>query len=253
MRKPLIALSALLVLVLLVVFAFKQTALSPQQKEQEKKQQQASQPVVPQFDKTKLSLTDPNSLWVVASKPRALNPINYAPADLVTPKVALRGSAAFEEMKLRAEAAGALEAMVTGGTAAGVNLKLASGYRSYKTQVSVYNNEVRQYGQKVADTQSARPGHSEHQTGLAADLQDAAGRCVVADCFKDLSEGKWVAEHAWEYGFIVRYTPGKEVITGYRYEPWHLRYVGKELAAELHKTSVQTLEEFFGIVEKLPY
>lgn len=251
MRKPfLIILFAVLVLGV-SVFGFTRTALGP--KPADTKKTSTTVPTQPSFDKKKYSLTDPTSLWVIVNKNRALNPATYVPADLVTPNIPLRSGSGNEEMKLRTPAASALERMTAVAKKQGAQLKLASGYRSYNTQIAVYNNEVRQYGQKQADSESARPGRSEHQSGLAADLQDANGQCVVADCFKDLVEGKWVAEHAWEYGFVVRYPSGKDAVTGYRYEPWHIRYVGEELAAELHKQGNPTLEEFFDIVEPQPY
>lgn len=251
MRKPLLITIFTLLVLGVSVFGFSKTALGP--KPNETKQTTNNTQTAPSFDKKKYSITDPTSLWVIVNKNRALNPPTYAPADLVTPNIPLRSNPGSEEMKLRTEAAQALEHMVAAAKQQGAQLKLASGYRSYTTQVAVYNNEVRQYGQKQADSESARPGKSEHQTGLVADLQDANGQCVVADCFKDLAEGKWVAEHAWEYGFIVRYQPGKEAITGYRYEPWHIRYIGADLAAELHKQNILTLEEFFDVVESQPY
>ncbi len=250
-KKILIIIGLALAITAFLVFALSQKALSPAWLNQINKPGEKVQK--PTFDKQRLSITDPNSIWVIVNKSRILQPKNFTPTDLVTPNVPLRGSNKSGEMKLRKEPADALELMFLTAKKQGANLKLASGYRSYNTQISVYNNEVRQYGKAVADTQSARPGHSEHQTGLAADLQDANGKCIVADCFKDLPEGKWLAEHAWEYGFIIRYPTGKEAITGYRYEPWHIRYVGTELAVELHTSGVQTLEEFFGVVEKQPY
>ena len=250
MRKLLIPISVVVLLALLLVFTFKQTATSPARKTQEKNNQTTTQPV---FNKQKYSLTDPTSLWVIVSKSRTLSPIDYAPGDLVTPKIPLRSAASSDEMKLRTEAASALETMTAAAKKDGAYLKLASGYRSYGTQVSVYGNEVTQYGKTKADSESARPGHSEHQSGLAADLQDVNGQCVVADCFGNLTEGKWVSAHAWEYGFLLRYPADKVAVTGYRYESWHVRYVGKELATELHRTNTQTLEEFFGVVEPIPY
>lgn len=251
MRKPfLIILFALLVLGV-SVFGFSKTALGPKSPESKKVNQTTQNP--PGFDKKKYPIGDPTSPWVIVNKNRALDPIAYTPTDLVVPNIPLRSSRTSEEMKLRAEAAAALERMTAAAKKQGAQLKLASGYRSYNTQVSVYGNEVKQYGQKQADSESARPGRSEHQTGLAADLQDANGQCVVADCFKDLTEGKWVAEHAWEYGFILRYLPGKEAVTGYRYEPWHVRYIGTDLATELHKQNITTLEEFFDVVQPQPY
>lgn len=251
-KKLLIIIATALAITVSLVFALNQKALSPAWLNQENKPSE-KQVQKPTFDKQRLSITDPSSIWIIANKPRILQPKDYAPTDLISPNVPLRGASTSEEMKLRKETADALSTMVDAAKKQGVNLKLASGYRSYNTQISIYNNEVKQYGKAVADTQSARPGHSEHQTGLAADMQDINGKCVVADCFKDLPEGKWLAEHAWEYGFIIRYPAGKESITGYRYEPWHIRYIGVELAQEMHKTAVQTLEEFFGVVEKQPY
>ena len=95
-------------------------------------------------------------------------------------------------------------------------------------------------GRAAADTYSARPGHSEHQTGLAIDLND------VTDNFGNSREGKWVAAHCHEYGFIIRYPKGKQKITGYMYEPWHVRYVGVKLATKIHDSGL-TLEEYLGI------
>lgn len=188
------------------------------------------------FDKAKFSLTDPTSIWVVANKQRPLVPTDYAPTDLVN----VGGG-----QRLRAEAATKLSELIAGAKAAGLAINPLSAYRSYQTQVSVYNSEVRAYGQAVADSESARPGYSEHQTGLAIDV--GGGGCGVEDCFGDTEEGKWVAANAHKYGFIIRYVPGKEAITGYRPEPWHIRYVGVELAAEMKKQGVQTLEEFFDL------
>ena len=114
-------------------------------------------------------------------------------------------------------------------------------------QVSVYNNEVKTYGQATADKQSARPGYSEHQTGLAVDLEPASRQCEVQDCFASTIEGKWLAVNAYLHGFIMRYPPGKEAVTGYKQESWHFRYIGKELAAEMKQQNITTLEEFFGL------
>lgn len=199
------------------------------------------------FDKKKYPTDQAASLWLVVNKKYALSPLEYIPSDLVIPAIPIRPNAGSDERKVSQQMAAALEDMVSAGQQAGVQLMLASGYRSYQTQVAVYNNEVQQYGQVVADTESARPGHSEHQTGLAADLEDATRQCEVADCFASLPEGKWLAENAATYGFIIRYPAGKDEITGYRYEPWHIRYVGVDLASEMKKQNVQTLEEFFNL------
>lgn len=204
------------------------------------------------FDKTKYSLTDPASLWVIASKVRPLNS-TYAPTDLVTPNVLLRSSSSSSS-RLRQEPAKALEDMVNAAKLDGINLGLTSGYRSYQYQISVYNGYVQQYGQAGADKVSARPGTSEHQTGLALDLEPSSGQCSLEICFADLPEGQWLAANAYKYGFVLRYPEGKYSVTGYEFEPWHFRYVGKELSQELRKTGTQTLEEFFNIVpDKQPY
>ena len=127
----------------------------------------------------------------------------------------------------------------------GLNLWIASGYRSYWTQNTLYNNYVASDGKEEADTYSARPGHSEHQTGLAFDLNS------VESSFANTDEGVWVKDNCYRYGLIIRYPKGKESITGYMYEPWHLRYVGVELATKLYDDGDWiTLEEYFGIDSK---
>ncbi|HLG90864.1 MAG TPA: M15 family metallopeptidase [Candidatus Saccharimonadales bacterium] len=204
----------------------------------------SSQPAAESFDKALYSVNKASSIWVVVNKGRIL-PADYVPG-LTVPNAALRYSAANTEMRLRTDAAKALEQLFTRAANDKIYLRLASGYRSYYTQASIYAREIRTYGQKQADRQSARPGHSEHQTGLAADLAPKDGRCEIADCFADTAEGKWLAKNAYRDGFILRYPDGKEDETGYRYEPWHFRYVGKALAAEKNKTA-QTLERFFGL------
>ena len=121
----------------------------------------------------------------------------------------------------------------------GYNIPLLSGFRSYETQQTLYNNYVARDGVALADTYSARPGHSEHQTGLAFDV----GK--IDNGYGDTDEGKWLATHAHEYGFIIRYLKGKEDITGYMYEPWHIRYVGS-VATNIYQANI-TLEEYLGL------
>ena len=117
---------------------------------------------------------------------------------------------------------------------------LVSGYRSYYDQKSTYNYWVSVYGQKDADTISARPGHSEHQTGLAFDITS------LNSSYGETEEGIWLRENCFKYGFIIRYPKGKEHITGYAYEPWHIRYVGVEHATYIMNNNL-TLEEYLGI------
>lgn len=127
----------------------------------------------------------------------------------------------------------------------GMNIWIQSGYRSYSLQESLYNKYVNRDGKLAADTYSARPGYSEHQTGLAFDLNS------ISDDFQYTSEGKWINENAWRYGFILRYPKSKESITGYKYESWHLRYVGEDLATKLYNNGDWiTLEEHFNLTSK---
>lgn len=188
------------------------------------------------FDKKKYSLSDPNSIWVVVNKSRALNPMNYAPDDLVN---------VGNGQLMRKSAGDSLQSLLKDATNEGVSLQPLSGYRAYATQQTVYAKEVANYGQTVADSQSAKPGHSEHQTGLSIDM--GGGGCGIEDCFGNTAEGKWLAANAYKYGFIIRYPNGKESITGYRYEPWHIRYVGKDLASEMQNNNITTMEEFFNL------
>lgn len=181
------------------------------------------------------SIDDPASIWVVVNKKRPL-PSSYAPADLVN----------LGSKQMRTEAATALKKLFSGAANAGISLKYVSGYRSYGYQTTLYNNYVAADGQAKADTYSARPGHSEHQSGLAMDVGNTDGNCELDVCFGQTAAGQWVAAHAHEYGFVVRYTADKTAVTGYQYEPWHLRYVGTWLAQKIHDTP-QTLEEYFGL------
>ena len=200
------------------------------------------------FNKKAHSLDDPTSIWVVANKQRPLNPKTYAPSDLVVPNIPLRATITSTEKQVRQVTATALEKLASDAKQQGLDFNLQSGYRSYDFQVSLYNRYVSQQGKAVADSQSARPGFSEHQTGLAADLGSVSHpECDVEDCFGTTPEGKWLAGNAYKYGFIIRYPQGLDNVTGYIYEPWHVRYVGIDLATEMHKQGIATLEQFFGL------
>jgi len=199
----------------------------------------------PEFNKNLYSVDESASLWVVVNKGRVL-PSTYVPEGLVVPNIPLRLGASSSEMHIRSDAAAALEQMADDAKNQGINLMLASGYRSYSNQVATYAGFVKQSGQAAADTYSARPGHSEHQSGLAADLEPTSRKCEVQDCFADTPEGKWLAVNSYKYGFIIRYQKNNESLTGYQYEPWHVRYVGVDLAAQINRTG-QTLEQFFGL------
>lgn len=138
------------------------------------------------------------------------------------------------------EAQSAFDEMQQAAADEGLNIYISSGYRSYDYQSGLYDRYVQKSGKAEADRYSARPGHSEHQTGLAFDLN------TIDWDFEDTDEFDWVYEHCVEYGFIIRYPKGKEDITGYMYEPWHLRYLGKDTARKVYDSGL-TLEEYLGI------
>ncbi len=160
---------------------------------------------------------------LIANKTYAL-PSDYAPG------VDAEAEKAFYEMQ--AEAYGQ-----------GLNLYISSGYRSYGYQAGLYQRYVDRSGKAEADRYSARPGHSEHQTGLAFDMN------TISDEFADTDEGKWVAENCHRYGFIVRYPEDKESVTGYMYEPWHIRYLGRDTATAVYESGL-CLEEYLGITSE---
>jgi zinc D-Ala-D-Ala carboxypeptidase len=191
------------------------------------------------------SVDDATSVWVVVNKGRKL-PDDYIPANLVTPDVALRLENGMSEMKLRKDAATALEHLFKDAKAAGLDLLLASAYRSYEQQSGLYNFYVEKSGQKSADEYSARPGYSEHQTGLGVDVEPSSRECELQECFASTAEGIWVAANAHRQGFIIRYEKGEQNLTGYEFEPWHLRYIGIELATELKKSG-KTMEQHFNL------
>jgi D-alanyl-D-alanine carboxypeptidase len=194
----------------------------------------ADAPPLP-FDRTAHSTTAPSSPWVVVNKTHPL-PASYRP-DLGI----VRG------YQVAPPVIEPLARLLEDAAADGVRLKIASAFRSHGYQRRVYEQQVARRGRAAADRISARPGHSEHQTGLAVDLVTPHDPgCSLRPCFAQRPGGRWIATHAWRYGFVVRYRPGTERETGYQAEPWHLRYVGAPLARELHETAV-TLEEFFDV------
>ena len=169
---------------------------------------------------------------IIVNKTYSL-PSSFAPNNLESIngyiKIVDFAKKAFDELKSDAKAAG-------------LNIYASSGYRSYQDQEYIYNNYVRMDGQEAADTYSARAGFSEHQTGLVLDLN------TVDISFDNTNESNWLRDNSYKYGFIIRYPKGKENITGYTYEPWHIRYVGKNLAKEIYNNGdYLTLEEYFGI------
>ncbi|MGO2539615.1 MAG: D-alanyl-D-alanine carboxypeptidase family protein [Specibacter sp.] len=185
----------------------------------------------------------PSSTGVVVNKRSPNAPINQTPPDLVWAGSQL----------MRSEAATHMAQLVSGASAAGAPLTMVSGFRSYNTQAGLYNYYVSQYGRVVADTISARPGFSEHQTGLVMDVGNPNGDCSLQACFENTPAGQFVRNHAWRYGFIIRYTWGNDWTTGYTYEPWHLRYIGVRTATDMHNRGFQTLEQYFGLAAAPSY
>ena len=182
-----------------------------------------------------LDIDDPDSA-VVVNKTRPLVPAEYAPNDL----------SGVDGQLLRAEAAEALRGLQQAATAEGVAVLAISGYRPYSHQSELYSGYTSLYGPGLADTISARPGYSEHQTGLAVDIGAPDGRCALQACFEDTAAGAWAAENAHRFGFIIRYPAEASAVTGYAYEPWHLRFVGTQTAGGIHESGA-TLEEYFGL------
>lgn len=145
---------------------------------------------------------------------------------------------------LHPDAAAGLQRLIAGAKKDGLTLKLRSGYRDYTTQAASFRRALGQYDEATARRYFAEAGKSEHQTGLAADVWDGRNRGTA---FARTPQATWLAEHAWEYGFIVRYPQGKTDITGYAWESWHLRWVGPEVAQAFGPNSTLTLEEYLGL------
>jgi D-alanyl-D-alanine carboxypeptidase len=179
---------------------------------------------------------------VVVDKKHPLNPKSYVPPDLVDVPVPHTNAP-----RLRKVASDAVVTMFAAAKRDGLELASNSAYRSYTYQVGVYGDDVSQEGKAAADQLTARPGYSEHQTGLAIDIGAVSGDCSLAACFAGTPEGRWLAANGWRYGFVLRYPKGLTSITGYDYEPWHFRYVGLDLAKRMHDSGVQTLEQEFGL------
>lgn len=188
---------------------------------------------------------NPYDILALVNKDYAL-PSDYEPNDLVVPNVAFPFTEDDPKKQLRKEAANALEDLFVAAKDDGLDLFAQSGYRSFDRQETIFAANVERHGEDHANTYSARAGESEHQTGLVMDVtSQSVGFDLITD-FGETEEGKWVEEHAHEYGFIIRYPEGKENITKYQYEPWHLRYVGKKAAEEI-TTNNLTLEEYLGV------
>ncbi len=184
---------------------------------------------------------DPTDTLILVNKN---NKAPAVPVTLVKPDVQPTREAVSENIYMRPEAAAALEDLFEAAAQDGITLYATSGYRSYSTQKAIFERKLERMDEKQANASVAKPGYSEHQTGLAMDIEGETTKGTgLTEAFGESPEGIWTAEHCAEYGFIIRYPKGKTNITGYIYEPWHLRYVGKEAAAEITELGV-TFEEY---------
>ena len=187
-------------------------------------------------------LSDASSLLALINPTTQLSPVDYTPTNLV--------SVGGTGLTLRPEAADAVEDLIADARAAGHSIKLLSAYRSYSRQAALFNQYQSKYGTAYAERISARPGTSEHQLGLAADLGYTSSQAELKEAFGQTPAGIWIAEHANDYGLIIRYPQGKEEITGYKYEPWHVRYIGKEHAKALAESGAETYEEYVKMLSE---
>lgn len=187
--------------------------------------------------------TKEDSITVLVNRQYRMS-ADYIPADLVVPNVRFSFYGTYEKSYVRQVTADALEKLFAAAEKKDVILKAVSGYRSYARQKEIYDRNVSSRGRSATDLVSAKPGSSEHQTGLTIDVSSEAVGCALEESFGNTSDGKWLAKNCHNYGFIIRYPKDKTKITGYSYEPWHIRYVGKRLATYLYKNDM-TLEEYY--------
>ncbi len=201
------------------------------------------------------SIQDPTSAVPIDTIPSSttclvnrhyLLPSSYTPPNLVEPDIPFSFDYRDDKRKLRKPAASALEKMFRAARKKKLILCGVSGYRSYERQRQIYLRNISIYGTDTTDTFSAMPGSSEHQTGLTIDISCRQVSYLLTQNFASTKEGKWVAKNAHKYGYIVRYPSGKSKITGYQFEPWHIRYVGVRMATYLYKNKL-TMEEYYGV------
>lgn len=182
---------------------------------------------------------------ILVNKTHSINK-NYEPKDLQTANPRIKGGSQYQE--LRKPVAKAFKRLSDAAGEKGLTIKLVSAYRPYSYQKHLFEKYVDKDGRYQAEQYSAEPGHSEHQTGLAADVSSPSVNYNLVQAYGTTEEGKWLAKNAHKYGFIIRFLKGKEKITGYDYEPWHIRYVGKAAAKEIYKQKL-TLEEYLEQVD----
>jgi D-alanyl-D-alanine carboxypeptidase len=216
-------------------------APAPQDEEQTIQVDQSINEAEP--EQARLDIKTVSSQFVLVNKQNPLASIDYRPSDLVVPNVKTVGSDSKDEQSIRELIRPDLEEMMNDAAIEGHSLMMNSGFRTSQKQAFYYNNYVKNSGEAAANKFSAKPGYSEHQTGLSMDISYLNRKCYLEECFGESAAGIWLAKHSHEYGFILRYPKGKESITGYQYEPWHFRFVGKETASEIYKNQM-TYEEY---------
>ena len=187
-------------------------------------------------------LTDPDSIFVFVDKNHPV-PQDFVPSDLVSPYFNSTG----EIIQLKAEPAEHLKKMIAAASKDKVQLVVFCGYVSYQTQDEYFQDRAAMLGEAEAGKVIEKPGYSEHQCGIAVDFSSNSTSATTV-AYADTDAGKWLYEHAHEYGFILRYPKGKEQITGYSYMPWHYRYIGETYASMMYEISPDlSLEEFYDI------
>jgi len=186
------------------------------------------------------SIADPDSQWVLVNRRNPMSPKGFAPSDLVVPAMPHAG-----DHQMRSDAASALARMASATADAAGPIGIDTAYRSYDVQDALYDKWLGRRGRTWTDTWYARPGYSEHQTGLTVDLLPIGeSNCSSNDCIDETPQGRWLARNSWKYGYILRYEKGYRSTVGLGFEPWHFRYVGTELARAYHEGGWHTLEGF---------
>lgn len=195
-------------------------------------------------ENTDVRTTDDGSVMVLVNKTYGVSE-DYEPTDMVD----VDGSLSTNQgLAVKREAYEAYLAMLKDARKEGLNFSICSAYRSYEVQKSIYEQSLETNGEEYTKTMFAYPGQSEHHTGYAIDVTSASMNWGLSQDFTDYPDGAWITEHCSQYGFIIRYPKGKEDITGYVYEPWHIRYVGIDAAREITEKGI-TFEEYLGVAQ----
>lgn len=220
------------------------TDKKPQAEEEEPAgEEEPPEPSQPAATEQERQEAEGRGLLILINKQNAVDQA-YKPDDLTSIKYyASNRSEAGRYM--REEAAEQFHKLVEAAAAEGYELVMTTAYRSYGFQQTLWNNYVASEGEAAASRFSAKPGQSEHQSGLAVDVSTPSVDYALTESFGKADEGIWLAQNAHRFGFIIRFPEGKEDITGYLYEPWHIRYVGEPVAAEIYAKEL-TLEEYLG-------